>query len=607
MKNTIKLSLAASLLAAINLHAQDNLGSITVTSATKSEQSIKDITSNVELITSVELEEKNIKTVTEALNLVSGVSFTSNGGMGSSTSLNLRGSSNNRVLILIDGVKYKDHSSIAGTDIGHLMAYDIERIEVIKGAQSGIWGADASAGVINIITKEQKEGLSGSFESELGSFSTKRYAFTLGHKDKNYDFKVSAQKIDTDSFTTKAPYGDDIDRYEDDAYENRTLNLKSNIYLNDDTKIKLQYTKTDALKEYDSSDADDENMKNDVESDSYKIAYDRKIDNHHIELKYEQTNIQRDQIGTAWGVKLTDNTNKNSELTDVISYNQKDVLIAGMGSSRDEMNYTKADGTKADAENKAAYLYLTNSNHFDDIVVTESLRYDDHKNFDPKATGKLGVKYDLSKDIELFANYGTSYSVPLLVKNINPWGDTNMDIKPEESSSYDIGFGYKDLKVTYFHQKVTDLIEWGGDAAVYKNLDGESTFKGLEVDYKKNILEDTLFSINYTNLSAKDQDDNELARRAKENLKLSVDYYGIDKTHLGFNSEYVGERKETVWGVGEVQTGKYTVTNVVINYDIDQNVKIYGKIDNVTDKYYQTIYGYATTPRAYYAGVKVSF
>ena len=112
MTKTIKLSLLASLFCTTTISANEDLGTITVSSATKSEQSIQDITSNVEVITSVELEEKNITTVTEALNLVSGVSFTSNGGIGSVTSISVRGSDNNRVLILIDGIKFKDRKSV---------------------------------------------------------------------------------------------------------------------------------------------------------------------------------------------------------------------------------------------------------------------------------------------------------------------------------------------------------------------------------------------------------------------------------------------------------------------------------------------------------------
>ena len=184
MQKKISTSLITSLLlATTNLFSVQNLETITVTSATKSTQSIKDVTSNIEVITSEEIEEKHFTTVAEALNTLAGVSIISNGGLGSSTTLNIRGTSNNRTLILIDGVKFKDHSSISGTDISTLMITDIERIEVIKGAQSGIWGADAAAGVINIITKSAKDGLHANVNIEAGTYNTNKYTTQVSYKN----------------------------------------------------------------------------------------------------------------------------------------------------------------------------------------------------------------------------------------------------------------------------------------------------------------------------------------------------------------------------------------------------------------------------------------
>jgi len=615
MQKKIKLSLVACLLttAAAANSDQNDLGTITVTSATKSEQSIKDVTSSVEVLTAQELEEKHVTTVAEALNLLSGVSFTSNGGIGSVVSLNLRGASNNRILILIDGVKYKDHSSIHGTDIANLMITDIKQIEVIKGAQSGIWGADASVGVINILTKETQDGFSGSVILEGGSFNTKKYGLNLSNKNENFSISVDAMKLTSDGFTSKLPKGDNIDQYEDDSYDNETYNLKTNYFVTDDITIKLKLAKIDSLKEYDSSGPDDDTTKNDSESKSYNLSYNQKYNNHKFALKYDNTNIKRDQIGTTFGVKLTDNTSENIEFTDEISYNEKDFILVGVGVSSDQMDYTTFDNTTSETENNSKFAYITNSNNFEQFILTQSLRYDDYDNFSGQTTGKIGGKYNFNENLSLFTNIGTSYSVPLLIKNINPWGAPNMDIKPEESKSYDIGFSYKGFKVSYFYQEVTNLIDYydedgysGPIESIYKNLDGESVFKGIEVEYKKDILEDLLFTVNYTSLSAKDEDDKDLSKRAKQNLKFGLDYYGIKKLHLGINGEYVGTRYEGANKTGE-QTGRYTIANFVTNYQVTEALNVYAKVDNITDKEYQTINGYATSPRAYYAGLKYSF
>jgi len=176
MKKIIKLSIATALLVATNSHALSNsedLGMITVSSATKSELSIKDISSNVEVISSIELEEKHVKTVGEALNRISGISVISNGGLGQQDSLFIRGISSKRILILIDGIRYNEPTGLSGAPLAQLLVDDVEKIEVVKGAQSGIWGADASGGIVNIITKKAREGIHGSILTETGSFNTK--------------------------------------------------------------------------------------------------------------------------------------------------------------------------------------------------------------------------------------------------------------------------------------------------------------------------------------------------------------------------------------------------------------------------------------------------
>ncbi|MGB5793950.1 TonB-dependent receptor, partial [Poseidonibacter sp.] len=150
MQKKISTSLVASLLIATNLYSNENLETITVTSATKSTQSIKDVTSNVEVITKDEIEERHFTTVSEALNTLAGINVISNGGIGNTSSVFLRGMSSKRILVLIDGIKVNDVTSSSGAQFEHLLINEIEKIEVIKGAQSGIWGADASAGVINI-------------------------------------------------------------------------------------------------------------------------------------------------------------------------------------------------------------------------------------------------------------------------------------------------------------------------------------------------------------------------------------------------------------------------------------------------------------------------
>ncbi|HOI83826.1 MAG TPA: TonB-dependent receptor plug domain-containing protein, partial [Campylobacterales bacterium] len=157
MKKTIILSILAS--TALLAEQTINIDKITVTGASKSEQSLKSVTSNIEVITAEEIEEKHYATVTDAISSFAGVNFVQNGGMGSTTSVLVQGLDTKYTLVLIDGVKYNEAASTDGSaQFGHLLLSDVERIELIKGVNP-IWGAGAAAGVINIITKKAAKGL----------------------------------------------------------------------------------------------------------------------------------------------------------------------------------------------------------------------------------------------------------------------------------------------------------------------------------------------------------------------------------------------------------------------------------------------------------------
>jgi len=287
--------------------------------------------------------------------------------------------------------------------------------------------------------------------------------------------------------------------------------------------------------------------------------------------------------------------------------------LFGIGTSKDDVSYTTVSNTSSDRDNTNNYLYLTNSNKFDNTVLTQSIRYDNFDNFDNKLTGKVGIKHNFLKDTYISSNFGTAYNVPNIVQELNPWGAPNSDLNPENSYSTDISLGYKDLKVTYFYQKVKDLIDWydpdgymGATVGIYKNLDGKSTFKGIEIEYSKEVIKNTLLTLNYTQLSAKNEAGEYLARRPMQTAKFGIDYYGITHLHIGLNGEYIGTKYEKTNKQGQ-QTGRYTIAHLNLNYDLTKDIKLYGKIENLTNKYYQSVDGYATSPRAFYAGIKYSF
>jgi vitamin B12 transporter len=606
MQKIIKLSIATALILATNSYAKDNLAMITVSSATKSEQSIKDVTSNVEVVSEVELEEKHYLNVTQALNHIAGIDISSTGGLGQSSFVRINGMHYTTTLVLIDGIRYNDITN-GSAFLENILISDIKQIEIIKGAQSGIWGADASGGVVNIITKDTKKGLHGSINTEYGSFNTKKYGATVSYKKNKYYIKLSGQKVTSDGFSAQVPNGDDIDHYEDDSYENTTISFKTGVNINDNNQIDIIHTNIDSEVQYDDG-AWGTSTQTQANSEIYKSTSNSKFTriNFHNTNELATTNLYTNKssfkrqdpegftkefIGEVKEIGL--NTN--------IKYNKKDFLLLGL----DKKDFSQEKGYELNYKNNG--IFLTNSNTFhildeDNTIFTQSLRYDTYTSFKNKTTGKIGIKH-FHNDFTFSTNYGTGYKAPSLYELSH---DNGNDLNPEYTKSFDISTKYKDFEVKYFKNKIDDLLSYVTDH--YENTEGTSTIKGYELNYKKDILDDLLLSLNYTKINAKDKNGKTLGRVPKELVKVSLDYYGFKHTHINLNAQYIGNRWDRN---GEptngTKTGKYTVANAVFNYDITKDMKIYTKINNITNKYYQTVDGYATSPKAYYVGMNAKF
>ena len=592
MNKKLTTSLVASLLIATNLTANQTLDTITVTSATKSEQSIKDVTSNVEVITSQDIEERHFTNVSDALKTLTGIAITSNGGVGQLDSLFIRGVQAKRILILIDGIRYNEPAGLSGAPLAQLNIDDVEQIEVLKGASSGIWGADASGGVVNIITKKSKMGTTGNLGFEVGSFKTRKYIANISTKNKTGYVQVNANRIETDGISAHEEFGKDWDKegLEKDGYSNNTYNIKGGIYLTHNDEINLSFKKISARYDYDSTTADNLTNKSKIDHFFKSANYVHLNDNYKFNFSVSQSKFDRTQ--NTFNAKSLVN---EFALQSDINYGKNSKIIFGL-------NKQNFEDTKNERKYNTEAIYISNSNAFDKLLLSQTLRYDNNSKFEEKVTGKIGAKYNFTEDFNLSSNYGTAYNAPSL-GNLS----YTPTLKPETTKSFDLNMEYKNLKVTYFETEIKDMINHKFVPSFhYINEEGVSKFKGYELSYKKDVFEDTILSLNYTHLSAKNSDKQDLSRRAKRNLGFAVDYYGFAKTHINVNGSYVGTRYNSSNKAGR-QTGRYTLWNTVVNYEVNKNLSTYLKVDNITDKYYQTVDGYATAGRSAYVGLNYKF
>ena len=605
----------ATLLLTTASFAEETLKDIQVISATKTSQNLKSVTSNIEVITQKDIQERGYTTVTQALNALPGISFTQNGGLGTTTSVYLRGMDSKRTLVLINGIRYNDLTGLNGAAFEHLMVDNILQIEVVKGAQSGIWGADASAGVINIITKDITIGTHGSIHAEKGSFNTNKYGVTISKSTEDFYLNIAHNVVKTDGFSAQKPKGTALDTLEDDGYKNTSTVIDFGYAINETNKIDFSHTMIDAQGDYDTFGNPDGIATYTSKSTFSTINFNHVDSFNRLNIYAKRSTFDRVYTAPNFSgiVEKTPYKGKVEEfgLNSKIPYADTDFILVGA----EYKKFKQADKIQKDFENKG--FFITNRNTFEGFlggktILSESVRHDTYSQFENKTTFKIGLKHihEAIEGLTTSINYGTAYNVPSLYQLYSPYGlDT---LNPETTKSFDVTLAYKDFKMSYFDTQIEDMIDFDTATYKYANILGTSKISGIEVSYQKELFADFLLTANYTRLfKAEDQKGNDLKRRVADNVKISVDYYGVTDLHLGMDAQYVGSRTDTKFNPdfskSDVETGKYTVLNFTANYTLNEEIEVYGKIENLTDEEYQTVYGYATSPRAVYAGVRAKF
>ncbi len=604
MKKT-KLSLSLALAFSSPIFASSiQLDKITITTPTKSAQLLQNTTANVDIITADEIQQRGYTTLQQALSSVSGINLSSNGGLGQSSSIKVRGFDSKRVLVLIDGVRYNNPTSLDGAEFSNLMIENVKQIEIVKGAQSGVWGADATAGVINIITKKTtKNGFNASINGESGSFNTQKYGFSTGYKQEKFDISLNAQRLTTDGFSAKVPKDMDVDDFEDDSYENNSADIKAGFNITNRDRVELFYNYIDSSTNYDGFNSDPIKSANDslatVDSKQqfFGANYTRTVGENQTKLYVNRSKFERYYPNGY--TKNFDGSVDEVGLNSVIKYAKDGYLSMGL----DHKKFTHKNEISKNYTNQG--VFITNLKSFEGVnggktIFSQSLRFDKFESFDNQFTYKIGVKrfHKHIKDFWTSINYATAYNIPSLYHLYSPFG--NILLNPEETKELDITLNYKGIGVTYFRNSIDNMIDYDFVTSKYANIKGKSKLNGVEVAYSNTSEALSLaYNINYTYLKAEDKDGKKLLRRPKNSANLSLDYYGLGDAHVGALIQHVGEQDDTS---GKIKG--YTVVDFIADYDINLQFNIYTKINNIFDRKYQKVIGYSTSQRAFYLGFR---
>lgn len=594
-----------------------DLGKIVI-SATKTEEYQAKVGSSVSVITAEDIKNTGKNTVGEVLRNILGVTVAQTGSFGGTTSVYLRGSKPGHTLVMIDGIEVNDPISTGRSfDFAHLTVDNIERIEIIRGPQSTLYGSDAMGGVINIITKKGEGKPKFDFAQEGGSYNTFKELIDLSGGTEMIDYSLSFSRLDSDGIS-KARDGS-----EKDGYENTTLStrLGYKVFGKGELNLILRYTDAE-------TDIDDGAYKDDpnytVWSRSFisKLEFNQKINSaweHRLSFSYNDIRRKYRNEGDDGGppefVGWYKGDNKKFEWQNNFTPIEWNTVTAGFeyeeerGSSYSDWFGWISKFDRKTVNNKG--YYLQNQLKFrDSLFITPGLRVDDHQLFGTETTYKLSTAYLLPTQTRLKANWGTGFKAPSLYQLYNPtYGNRNL--KPDESKSYDFGFEQSlfndkvSFSLTYFHNDFKNMVNWDSATLKYRNI-GRAETKGFEVESSFEPIEDLKIGINYTYTDTKDKETGKrLARRPKNQLGLSINWFFLEKGNLNLTTNYVGHRWDDAANTNK--TKPYTKMDLSTSYDLTKNFQIFCRIDNLFDRRYEEVRGYTTPRRSFCIGSRITF
>jgi vitamin B12 transporter len=638
---SILLFLILSILFPFPLFAQEKevtLEKVVVT-ATRVETPTEEIASSMTIISSKEIERKQKTTVLEALRDIPGLDVVQTGGVGSHTSIFLRGANSEHTLVMIDGVEVNDPISPGRSyDFAHLTVDNIERIEIIRGPQSTLYGSDAIGGVVNIITKKGEGKPKFFLSAEGGSFTTFREATGIsgGNKWVNYSFALS--RFDTEGISAASKKDGN---YEKDGYENTSLSARLGFTPMDNIDIDFILRYIDAKTELDNFSGfggDDPNyvqkskqffFKTQVGLSLFDQVWSQKlglaINDHKRDIKNNKDSQHPfdSEKGRYDGQLLKFDWQHHLKLhrTNALTFGLD--LDREEGKSRYYWESIWGPGQsifpKKTADIKGYYIQ-DEIKLWDRFFATFGIRIDDHSRFGTETTYRIAPAYLIKEtDTKIKGTFGTGFKAPSLYQLFAPttlWGPIgNKDLKPEKSRGWDFGIEQELLKkrvvlgATYFRNDFKDLIQfdWGQG---YINIAKAKT-EGVELFASAKPIDDLTLRINYTYTDTEDETTGEaLIRRPKNKIGFDINYHFLNNGNVNLGVIYVGKRDDLDFSISpsrRVKLDQYTLVNLAVSYDITKNFQLFGRVENLLDKEYEEVKGFGTPGLSFFGGMKLSF
>jgi vitamin B12 transporter len=548
-----------------------------------------------------DIERLQVKTLPELLSSAAGVDIAQSGGYGQPSSVFMRGTNSSHVLVLIDGIKAGSVS--AGITAFQLIPIDqIERVEIVRGPQSSLYGSEAIGGVIQIFTRTGKNASTPKLTLEAGggSYDTYRSSGTISGKWQKTWYSLGASSMGSEGFSAQTSPADP-DR---DGYQNTAVNARLGHRFDNGAELEAFFMRAQGETEFDGFSLTSENKTQFVQQVVGGSASINLLDNWRSTLVFGQSSDQGKNFTPDNNFSSRfDSTRWNASWLNQFKLSDTQELTVGSDGRVDEVSGTTAFIRKSRYD--VGVFAQLHSRWFDHHFTNASVRWDTNQAFGDYVTGSVGWRYQWKHGISILANFGNAFKAPTFNDLYYPFGSGNPNLKPEQSTSFEVGLSgnhdWAQWELRAYHTDIDNLIVWNPTSFTVENIN-KSQIDGLEANISGNVLGwHSKLSMNL--LSPKDRTTHSrLLRRANKTLSFDISR-NFDALDIGATVLAQGNRPDldsSSWPTVTKSLSGYVTVDLRSQYHFNSQWSISAKLNNLLDQNYQTVNNYTMAKRNFF-------
>ena len=578
-----------------------------VITASRTAETVDESLAAVTVITRRDIERGQYQSLAEALSSVPGLQFSRRGGLGKTTGINLRGTATTHTLVLIDGLRIGS-ATLGEAALQHIPLSQIERIEVVRGPRSTLYGSDAVGGVIHIFTRQAGDRQQGSVSVGGGSHGTHEVRTALSGPYGDSHYSVGLSHLGTRGFDAQVndvPAPNQPDR---DGYREAAASLRLGHRFSPGNEVEAYGLYSAGTTEFDGT-TDETDFRQQNLGINLRL---RPLAFWDVTLRGGESRDEGKNFSS--GVFSSHFNTKKEQLAwqNDLLLGDSQLLTAGIDYLKDRID--SSDSYDRDSRYTTGY-YLQHRIDLGPHDLLTGVRHEDNQQFGTHNTYNIAYGLRLPRGLRLMASYGTAFRAPTFNELYWPADQSlgvsgNPDLEPEESKSYELalrqqyGQGYWRLGV--FRTEIDNMIAWttGGGSWLPSNIN-QARIDGLELESGHRLNRQWQLAATLTLLDPQDRESgNQLIRRSKRMATVDLDG-DFGRWRAGGAVKTYSSRYEDT--ANTVKLSGYTIVNLRAEYDLLDNLLLQGKVDNLFDKDYQEVATYNTPGRVAFATLTYSF